>query len=226
MSHNSSTAFHVGRITFIAILFVTAVSLCISDVNAFPDTVVMVEPSSSSAIVGDTFSVNATVVDVQNLYGFEMTLTWNSTVLRLINIEIRLEQDGGVLNAPTYIAENSTLENRYTLSATSTNPAPSFNGTGSIVCMNFSVIGIGACTLDLQTQLYDYPPPDRDPRFSLPIAHADVDGLFQGVIPEFPYHLVVVVTMVLTLFSAVLSKHISYRRNKTLDKSEQAGDMR
>jgi hypothetical protein len=207
-------------------LFATAISLCISDVDAFPDTAVTVEPSSSSAIVGSTFSINVTVVDVQNLYGLEMLLSWNSTILTLVDMEIQLGLDGGVLNTPLYIAENSTLGSRYTLVATSTNPAPSFSGTGNIVRMNFSVISIGACKLDLQTQLYDYPPPERDPPISLPVTHADVDGFFQGVIPEFPNYLVLAAIAMLTLSFVVLSKHISSRRDKTLDTSAQAGGLR
>jgi hypothetical protein len=200
-------------------IFVTITSFYTLATDAFPDTVVIVEPNSSSAIVGETFSVNVTVVDVQNLYGLEAILSWNSSVLTLVHTEVQLGQSSGVLNAPVYIADNSTQGSRYTVSATSTSPAPSFNGTGNIVCMNFSVIGSGACELDLQTQLYDYPPPDRDPRLSLPIAHTDVDGFLQSEIPEFPSDLVFVATAMLTLLSAVLSKHIFSRHNKTYDKS-------
>ena len=219
MRHNSPIAHHIGQISFIAMIFVTIISFYTLATDAFPDTVVIVEPNSSSAIVGETFSVNVTVVDVQNLYGLEAILSWNSSVLTLVNTEVQLGQNGGVLNAPVYIADNSTQGSRYTVSATSTSPAPSFNGTGNIVRMNFSVVGTGACKLDLQTQLYDYPPPDRDPRLSLPIAHIDVDGFLQSVIPEFPSYIVFVATAMLTLLSVVLSKHIFSRHNKTYDKS-------
>lgn len=219
MRHNSPIARNIGQISLIATIFVIAISFCTLAANAFPETIVIVEPNSSSAIVGETLSINVTVVDVQNLYGLEAILSWNSSVLTLVNLEVQLGQNGGVLNAPVYIAENSTQGSRFTISATSTSPAPSFNGTGNIARMNFSVVGIGACELDLQTQLYDYPPPDRDPRLSLPIAHADVDGSFQSVIPEFPGYLVFVATAVLTLLSVVFTKHIFSRHNKAYDES-------
>lgn len=219
MRHNSPIAHNIGQILVITMIFVTIISFYTLAADAFPDTVVIVEPNSSSAIVGETFSINVTVVDVQNLYGLEAILSWNSSVLTLVNTEVQLGQNGGVLNAPVYIADNSTQGSRYTISATSTSPAPSFNGTGNIVRMDFSVVGTGACELDLQTQLYDYPPPDRDPRLSLPIAHTDVDGFFQSVIPEFPSNLVFVATAMLTLLSVVFSKHIFSRHNKTYDKS-------
>jgi hypothetical protein len=190
--------------------------------NASPATVVIVDPNTSSAIVGETFIVNVTVVDVENLYGVEAVLSWNSTVLTLVSLEIQLGQQGGVLNAPVYIAENSVQESRYTISATSTSPASPFNGTGNIVRLNFSVLNVGTCELDLQTQLYDYPPPDRDPPLSLPIAHEDIDGLFQGLIPEFPGPLIFVAAVLLTLFSAVLSKHIFSKNNKPFRASDSS----
>jgi hypothetical protein len=225
VKHESSSMSHVTRVAFIAMLFTVMVPFYTLDVNAVPDTVVTVEPSSTSVAVSDTFCVNVSVFDVQNLYGLEMTLSWNSTILHLVKVEILLGQNGGVLNPPVYIAENLTLENRYSLSATSTSPAPSFYGTGNVVSMNFSVNNIGTCMFDLQTQLYDYPPLDRDPRLSLPIAHTDVDGVFTGVIPEFSHHLIFVAIISLTLFSVVLSKRISCRRNKIFDKSERADNL-
>jgi len=206
-------------ISLMASIFLCSILFYTLVVNASPATVVIVEPNSRSAVVGETFCVNVTVVDVQNLYGLEAILSWDSTVLTLVNTEVQLGQDGGVLNAPIYIADNSTQGSRYIVSATSTSPAPSFNGTGNIVRMNFSVVGTGVCKLDLQTQLYDYPPPDRDPRLSLPIAHEDVDGFFQGVIPEFPSYLFFVAIAMLTLSSVVLSKHIFGEHNRTFDKS-------
>jgi len=219
MRRNSPIAHYIGQISIMASIFLCGILFYTLPANASPDTIVIVEPNSSSAIVGGIFSVNVTIVDVQNLYGLEAILSWDSTVLTLVNAEVQLGQDGGVLNAPVYIVDNSTQGSRYTVSATSMNPAPSFNGTGNIVRMNFSVIGTGTCKLNLQTQLYDYPPPERDPRLSLPIAHEDVDGFFQGVIPEFPSYSVFVIIAMLTLFSIVLSKHISSRYSKTFNKS-------
>jgi hypothetical protein len=53
----------------------------------------------------------------------------------------------------------------------------------------------------------------------MPIAHTDVDGFFQDVIPEFPGYFFFVATVMLTLLSVVFSKHIFSRHNKTFDKS-------
>jgi Cohesin domain len=219
LRHRSQGGHFASQISGLSLVFVCSILFLALTAKASPTTVVTVEPNSSSAMVGETFSVNVTVVDVENLFGVDATLTWNSTILTLVNCEIQLGQEGGALNPPIYIAENSSQGSKYTISATSTNPAPSFNGTGIIVRLNFSVLSIGTCKLDLQTQLYDYPPPDRDPRLSLPIAHEDIDGVFQGVIPEFPHSLFFVITALLTLSMTLLSKRISSRNNKTFGKS-------
>lgn len=219
MRHRSQIAHFARQISGVSLVFVCGILFCALTAKASTTTVVIVEPNSSSAMIGEIFSVNVTVVDVENLYGVDATLTWNSTILTLVNSEIQLGQEGGALNVPIYIVENSSQGNRYTISATSTSPAPSFNGTGNIISLNFSVLSIGTCKLDLQTQLYDYPPLDRDPRLSLPIAHEDIDGFFQGVIPEFPQSLVFVIIALLTLFTTLLSKRIFSRNNKTFGKS-------
>jgi hypothetical protein len=154
-------------------------------VQATPETIVKVEPSVSSADVGEIFTIKIMVLDVQNLYGVEVNLYWNSSILEPVNIDIRLNETDGVLYNPIYTAENSTQKGKYILVATSMNPAPPFNGSGNIVKVTFNVTNSGNSILHLETQLYDYPPPDREPRISFPIEHTTIDGSV-SVIPEFP----------------------------------------
>jgi hypothetical protein len=184
------------------------------------ETTVSVEPYESTANVGQTFAVNLTIWAVQNLYGVGLTLKWNATVLRLENFDVRFGESDGVLFNPIYIAENLTLEGNYFLSATSTNPAPSFNGSGSIAKLTFRVLVPSQTTLDLQTQLYDYPPPDRDPRISLPIAHITTDAIFYGIIPEFSGAPVFLVFLFLAVIAGILAKRtlkIRPRQNPLVD---------
>ena len=54
------------------------------------ETAVEVEPHTSFAWVGETFNVNLTIINVQNLYGLEVTLSWNSSVLKLVHIDLRV----------------------------------------------------------------------------------------------------------------------------------------
>lgn len=149
-------------------------------------TVVKVDPNVSSANVSETFTINITVQEVQNLYGLEETLDWNASVLNAVSIDVRLGQAGGALYNSVYIVENSSTPGNYRLAATCVNPTPPFNGTGTIATITFQVINQGNSTLNLTSKLYDYPPPDREPRVSLPIDHTIISGLFEQVIPEMP----------------------------------------
>jgi hypothetical protein len=188
-------------------------------VQASQETVVEVLPNEISADVGQSFAINVTVLDVQNLYGLDVTVDWNSSVLQLANIDVRLghtDTDGVLYNSSStsspYIAVNSTLGNQYEIAATSEAPAPSFNGTGNIVRITFKVIGSGYSSIDLESQLYDYPPPDREPRISLPIQHSTVGGQFTTTVLEIPNSTILLVFTLLTLSALALSKKTTRKR--------------
>lgn len=172
------------------------------------ETIVRVEPQMNSANVNETFTINITVSNVENLYGIELTLNWNASVLEVMNLDIRLGETDGVLHNSLYIADNTTQIGVYILAATSLSPAPPFNGSGNVIIVNFNVTGYGNSKLDLETELWDYPPPDRDPRISLLIDHSTVDGVFNIAVPEFSSIIILTIFMILTIFVAIISKTI------------------
>ena len=149
-------------------------------------TTVRVMPSTVSALLGESFTVTISLSNVQNLYGLEVILNWNPTVLQGETADIRLGVESfpdGVLHEssyspPIFIAENNLTQNEgeYRLVATSMSPAPSFNGSGTIVRITFDSTNLGDSALDLQSQLFDYPPIDRDPRTAFPIDHITLDS--------------------------------------------------
>jgi hypothetical protein len=177
-------------------------------VQASPETVVKVDPATVSVNVSETFTVDITVVDVQNLYSVEVTLYWNSSLLELEQVDIRVGQSDGVLHNPVSIVENATQNGMYTLSALSSTPAPSFNGTGNVVKLTFKATGSGDSKLDLESQLYDYPPLDRDPRISEPIPHTTIDGFYSGVLPEIPSSIVLMAVLVLATLAVLVLKKV------------------
>jgi hypothetical protein len=174
---------------------------------ATPETVVEVNPQTISANLGERFTVNITVIEVQNLYGIEVSLRWNSSILDPVNVDIRLGQTDGVLHSPppVYIVENLTKESEYVLAATSMNPAPSFNGSGNIVSITFNVTNPGDSELDLETRLWDYPPPNEA---SSPIDHTTIDSSVCAIIPEIPSTTVLLIIIILTTLILVLSKKV------------------
>jgi len=178
-------------------------------------TVVEVLPSAISADVGQSFAINITVVDVQNLYAVDVVVNWNSSVLQLVNVDVRLapaDSDGVLYNsslAPVYIAVNQTYPGNYEISATSVGPAPPFNGTGNIVIITFNVIGSGYSSIDLtESQLWDYALV-REPPISMPIDHSTVGGQFSITVVEIPNSAIFLVFTVLTVSALVLSRKMT-----------------
>jgi len=208
MRHVPFTSSQIVLVLFLASLLPISFLIPMSAVQAVPETVVKAELSITSVNVGEQITINITVVDVQNLYGIEVNLNWNSSVLETVNVDVRLGQTDGVLYNPIYIVENSTQEGKYVLSAMSMAPAPSFNGSGNIVRITFNATNSGDSKLDLETQLYDYPPPDRWPPVSYPIEHTTIDG-FVNIIPEIPQIIFSLLLLVSTIFAIILSKRFA-----------------
>jgi len=209
-----SVASHIIPSLLLASILLIPSIIQTNTAQAAPETILKVDPDTISANVSETFTINITVIDVQNLYSVEVTLYWNSSLLKLENVDIRLGQADGVLYDPIYIVENSTREGKYTLAALSYASAPSFNGTGNIVRITFNAINPGDSKFDLaETQLYDYPPPDREPRISMPIEHITIDGFF-NITPEIPSTTILVILLILTTLAVVLSKKISKKTSQ------------
>jgi hypothetical protein len=167
-----------------ALLLVTiCLFLCpILAVSSQTSTVVAVVPSTVFANLGEPFNMTVSLSNVQNLYGLEVILNWDPDALRVSKVEAHLGVEtypDGVLHEssssqPIFIAENNLTqtEGEYRLVATSMAPASSFTGSGNIVRLTFEPLAVGASKIDLESQLLDYPPADRDPRISQPIAHS------------------------------------------------------
>jgi len=189
--------------------------------GATAETIVKVDPQTISVNVGETSTVNIIIIEVQNLYGIEVELFWNSSILKPVNVDVRLGQTDGVLYNPIYIVENSTLEGKYVLAATSYSPAPSFNGSGNIVRITFNVTNLGDSKLDLETQLWDRPPPND---VSSPIYHTTIDG-FVNAIPEIPSITILTILIIIATLVVLLSKKILKKTSSHLQYQPQQSKL-
>jgi hypothetical protein len=177
-----------GQATYIVLMLVCiSITSCYIQIGFSQSlTTVKVEPSTASPIIGKTFTVTISLTNVQNLYGLEVTLNWNPAILEATNIDTRTGVEtfpDGVLHEssnspPIFTAENNLTQSKgeYRLAATSMGPASPFTGSGNIIKITFNPINLGNSALSLQSQLYDYPPIDRDPRISLTINHTSQDS--------------------------------------------------
>ena len=171
--------FKTALVTLILALFATCLVQATS-AQVSGNTIVRVQPSTNAPRVGEAFIVSVTIENVQNLYGLDVTLRWNDSVLQFQSLDLRLAVEShpdGVLhedsNTEIYIVENEASGAEYHLVATSVGPASSFNGSGTIVNINFKAISIGHSALELETELADHPAPEEPANF---IEHTDVPG--------------------------------------------------
>lgn len=96
-------------------------------------------------IPGTKFSVAARIRNVANLYGFDVKFRWNTTFLQYVNRSVRIPQNtyaDGVLWNPVFCLADQVnpATGTYWIAYSSSAPAPSFNGSGTIFTMTFQVI--------------------------------------------------------------------------------------
>lgn len=150
--------------------------------GAASQVITMVDPQQNVAGLDQQFSVDIKIADAQNLFGLEAKLHWNASVLQLVSTQDFLGIESfpnGVLHEDldgNIWKDTNTKADEYTLLATSIGAqTPSFNGSGTIVKLTFSVVGVGSCELTLQTALYDKPLPDEA---ATPIQHSMQNGFY------------------------------------------------
>ncbi len=202
------------------ILLAVSVLLAIIPISAVlaQTTIVKVQPSTSSPNVGATFTVDITISNVQNLYGVDVTLTWNKDVLRIISASSQLgveSHTGGVLHETVYIAFDSMSQQTgtYELVATSEGSAAGFSGSGKIVTLTFTVAKAGHSELTLETELADKPAAGG---ISNPINHTDQSSAVDSAVPEFSTAFALIVFLILATGALVFSKkHI--KKNAALN---------
>jgi hypothetical protein len=110
-------------------------------------TLVKVDPSLTEYhedATGQQFTVAVKIVDVTNLYGFDIKFRWNTTYLDYVSYSILVPNDtypGGVLWNPIVFAMNdvNTTAGTYWTAYSSRYPAPTFNGSGTVFTMTFKV---------------------------------------------------------------------------------------
>lgn len=97
----------------------------------------------------ETFDVNVTVTNFEDLYAMDWNVTWDPTLIELVGVDVEL----GNLWTNYFIAKNETGSGYYWLVATSLD-AKGFNGTAKVVKLTFHVIYDPCYTQDLSPQFY------------------------------------------------------------------------
>jgi len=201
----------VQKVLLCALLLQMLVITQITSTNASPATEVKIEPHSNTAPVGENFTINITLTDVQNLFGIEVTLYWDASILHIEDANARLGVESypdGVLHEPVW--KNQTQEEgRYQLVATSTGrDTPSFSGSGKIARITFNVTNVGSCNLNIESKLASKPPLGG---VSTPIAHTTIDGFFGQEVQEPPLwsNVFIIIAVVIVIVTTII---VIYRK--------------
>jgi hypothetical protein len=190
-------------------------------------TAVSIVPSQNTVQEGETLTVNVTISNVQNLYGIDLTVSWNSSALKILNVNDRLGAESypdGVLHEtssyPIEIAVNETSQEAgtYQIVATSQGTVAPFSGSGIIVSLTFNITSPGQSTISVVSELADHP--EVGESNSEPIPHSDFGASVNAApIPEFPQ--IVALGLLLVIGTVVLLSSKSLVKKKGLKRQSE-----
>jgi hypothetical protein len=155
----------ISKITLTILVCIIVSFIFVSCVSA-QSTVMKAEASTTQPHVGDTLTVNIKISNVQNLFGVDVTLSWNPSVLSIVSATSQLgveSHPGGVLHEtssyPIEIVDDTASQStgQYHLLSTSTGSATPFSGSGTIATLSFRVTHSGSTGLALISELSDHP---------------------------------------------------------------------
>jgi hypothetical protein len=131
-------------------------------------TLLYIDPLENTVMIGQGFTVNVTVSDVANMYGFEFEIKYDPAILKILNVTegYFLKRGGETFFWPE---KNETEGYVYVLS-TLFRVAKGVDGNGTLVTITFEAIGKGTTKISFYvTKLIDSQPK--------PIPHITNDGL-------------------------------------------------
>jgi len=208
-------------VLLVSIMFIVSLSMASMRTATAQQTWIRVKPGPEVTLgpdpypVGTEFVVNITLYDVTNLYGWEVKLYWDNSLLNCTDEEYPIYPENANWEDPNNIKLGPGIDQDFNathgmwyhgfsaLPVSEPYPVP-FNGTTNLVTLTFKVMDLGVAKLDLQaTKLSD---PD-----ATPITHNDEDSTVT-IVPEFPASVILSLFFIGTLVAIVLGRKIWSRK--------------
>jgi hypothetical protein len=132
---------------------VLTLAFTVQQVESNPLPQIFLDPSQYSARLDAFFTIKVNVSDVNDYYGFDMWLHYNSTVIEYVNITV----DGPGQVAPTNPGQRITIDTsvlgtiKYSCVFVGAAGTPSFNGSGTLAWITFSATNVGSTALNFNT---------------------------------------------------------------------------
>ncbi len=185
------------------------------------EAIVCIEPLSYTVPeVGVTFTINVSIANVTNLYGYEFIVWYNTTLLDGVKVELPSnhfltpEDPKNKVFTTDDIKDdfNATHGYVWVIATLTSSEEPPKNGSGVLATITFNATTTdGPSPLKLYYPGFAYPVKLSDPDAN-PIPCTAIDGTVE-VIPEFTSFLIMPLLLVLTLAVIVLKMKCS-QRNK------------
>jgi hypothetical protein len=140
----------------VVILVVVVAYVILSSTSS---TVLFVEPKNVQEATGQDFTVNVSISNVADLYGWQLELGWNSSLLSVTNVTEgpMLKSSGNsTFFSPVVNKAAGNLSALCTRTMSFGSTVTGVSGHGTLMTVQFEVIGSGACDLNLyDTKLVD-----------------------------------------------------------------------
>jgi hypothetical protein len=201
-----------SRIILLSLLILYVFYNGATSVNA-QETTVYIDPTSLSiSQIGETFSINISISNVTNLFGYDIMLWYNTTMMDCVNIEWPKNHFLTPILNPTNIFKIKDIEDNYNettgavrVVATLLDEEPPKNGSGLLVTITFkSTAPDGPSPLKLYWPGYAYPVKLSDPDGN-PIPCSGTDGEVV-VIPELSSLSLIFLLIFLAFFMSLFKK--------------------
>jgi hypothetical protein len=122
-------------------------------VTSSGETEIRIYPSQVTLHKHESFSINITIINVTDMYGWEFKLYWNNALLNCTNVQIRAPEiwNNNIFTAGEGIENGyNATHGRYWKALTTLYPAVSFNGSTTAVTLTFKALTTGMTTVTLQ----------------------------------------------------------------------------
>lgn len=219
---------------FLVLLVCIVIAIGFSPAVSAQNTVVKAEASTIEPNVGNVITVYIKISNAQQLFGVDVTLSWNPSVLTVIAATAQLgveSHSGGVLHEsstyPIEIDSNnvSQSDGQYHLLATSTGlTTPAFTGSGNIATLTFKVTATGSAGLTFDNVELSIIASDGSVSLVTPSTSADtITAIASGSsstpntsVPEFTNIAVLGILIIIATATALSTKLLRNRANYSI----------
>jgi len=197
-----------GRVSVLSLLLSIILIASVCSTAASPTATINVDPPSLQLGIGEvkTVNINITNVEEPGVYGWELKLYFNNT---LLNLTEALYPPGHFLPSPTFeVPVNVTESNEKGFAHFSVirlGDVPGVTGSGILAAVKFNGTKIGTSALEIRdATLLD--------SNGTEIQYVGNNGII-NIIPEFTPALIMFAFMAITLVAIVLGKQVSSKKH-------------